>query len=147
MDFPGIKTEDALAATYGMGVQATNPSHSVLGVQLDDVGGCQRSGWKSLGDLRGSHAWLCTGPACGCVCHLSTPPEAAPTCARNCWWKAFKRQSGPVPFLPSCAGGHSPVTRDIPAQNTSVLHHASPRLHPRSCKHPQLSHFPSLLFI
>lgn len=38
MGFPSIKTEEALAATYGMDVQSRNPSHSALGVQPDDVG-------------------------------------------------------------------------------------------------------------
>lgn len=142
MDFPSVKTEDALAATYGVGVQATNPSHSVLGVQLDDVGKVSKK-WVEVsleGDLaQALHmAGFVTFP------HLLSLFQPVPGTAGK---RHLKGKVDQFPFYQAMLIGHSPVTRVIPAQNTSVLHHASPRLHPHSCKQPQLSHFPSLLFI
>lgn len=89
MGFPSIKTAEALAATYGVDVQARTPSHSVLGVQPDDmrevlkkwVGVCRRGAWFPRVALHRLCLWLrfvTSG-------HLLRPLKSVPGFARKFW--------------------------------------------------------------
>lgn len=98
--FPSIKAEENFAVTYGVSVQARNPSPSVLGVQLDDKGEELRKRLEDSGRGAGfphpaSH-WLCL-IVFGSSGYLLGGFKSTPELARD------TGERGHVPFLQSCA--------------------------------------------